>query len=116
MFIFIPIIGGVAALIGAVAPMVIPVAGVVGGLIVAPAVLKASSNAVSLIKDGKVGLEVQQVIKRISDYDEQIGNIIIEKDLEFDNDMFTNEINKIKENLAKIEEKNKELEQLKEKE
>lgn len=108
MFLIIPVIPIIGTLIG-----IVPIAvSVVGGLIIAPAVLKASSNAVNLVKDGKVGLEVQAVIKRISDYDEQIGNIIIEKNLKFDNDMFTNEIKKIKENMAKLEKKRDELKQL----
>lgn len=111
MFLIIPVIPVIGTLIGIV-PIVVSVAGVVGGLIIAPAVLKASSNAVNLVKDGKVGLEVQAVIKKISDYDEQIGNIVIEKDLKFDNDMFTNEIKKIKENTAKLDEKRDELKQL----
>ena len=111
MYLIIPIIGAIPV----IASMVVPVAGAVGGLIIAPAVLKASGNAINLIKDGKVGLEAQKVIKKISDFDEQIGTIIIEKELEFDNDMFTKEIDSIKENMKKIEEKKKELEIIKEK-
>ena len=110
MFLIIPIIGGLVA----IAPMVVPAAGVVGGLIIAPTVLKASSNVVNLIKDGKIGLEAQAIIMRIGEYDEQIGNIVIENGLEFDNDMFTKEISLIKENMKKIETKRNELEKIKE--
>ena len=94
MFLIIPIIAG--ALIGAVAPMIISIAGTVGGLIVARVVLKASSNAVALLKDGKIGLDVQKFVKKISDCDEQIGNIIIENNLEFENEMFTKKLKKLK--------------------
>lgn len=87
----------------------------VGGLIIAPAVLKASSNAVKLVKDGKIGLEAQGIIKRISEYDEQIGTIIIDKNIKFDNKLFASEITKIKENMKKIKEKEKALEQIKQK-
>ena len=114
MFLIIPFFA-IPAMIGTAVSIIVPVAGVVGGLIVAPAVLKASGNAVDLIKDGKVGLEAQKIIKKISDYDEQIGTLVIEKGLEFENEMFTKEINSIKENMKKIEEKKKELEELKNK-
>ena len=76
------------------------------------AVLKASSNAVQLIKDGKVGLDVQKVVKKISDCDEQIGTIVIDNNLQFDNEMFTKEIDEIKHNTQIIEELKKELEKL----
>ena len=84
-------------------------AGTVGGLIIAPSVLKASSNAVALVKDGKVGLDVQKIIRKINDCDEKIGTIIIEEDLKFDNEMLMREIKKIKENLKKLKEKEKKL-------
>lgn len=106
MFIIIPILPFIPAALGAI----VPVATAVGTLFVAPVVLKASKNAVDLIKDGKIGLDAQKIIKRISDYDEQIGTIVIEKGLEFDNDVFTAEVKKIKENMAKIEQINKDLE------
>lgn len=109
MYLIIPIIFAIPGIIAAASSVIIPIAGVVGGLIVAPAVIKACGNAVSLVKDGKVGLEAQQVIKKISDYDEQIGTIIIEKNIEFENDIFTNEIVKIRENMKKIEEKETEI-------
>ena len=118
MFLFIPIIPiitGAAGLIAGAVPIIVPLAGTVGGLIVAPAVLKASSNAVLLIKDGKVGLDVQKVVKKISDCDEQIGTIVIDNNLQFDNEMFTKEIDEIKHNTQKIEELKKELEKLNEK-
>ena len=63
MFLIIPIIAG--ALIGAVAPMIISIAGTVGGLIVARVVLKASSNAVALLKDGKIGFENEMFTKKL---------------------------------------------------
>ena len=112
MHLIIPIFV-IPGILAAATSVIIPVAGVVGGLIVAPAVTKACGNAVSLVKDGKVGLEVQQVIKKISDYDEQIGTIIIEKKLEFENDIFTKEITKIRDNMKKIEEKEVEITKVK---
>lgn len=99
MFMIIPILPFVGAALGSL----VPVATAVGGLIIAPAVLKASSNAVNLIKDAKVGLAAQKIIKKISDYDEKIGNIIIDKNLEFDNEIFTKEIQKIRDNMKKLE-------------
>lgn len=99
MFIFIPVIPFVGAALGAI----VPVAAGIGGLIVAPAVLKASSNAITLIKDAKVGLDAQKIIKRISDYDEQIGTIIIDNNLQFDNEIFTKEIEILKDNITKLE-------------
>ena len=119
MYLIIPIVGGAMALVStlaAVVPVVIPVTGVVGGLIVSPAVLKASGNAVALLKDGKIGLEVQNVIKKISDCDEKIGDLVIDKNLEFDNEMFNNEIKKLKENIDKLKDKKIEIEKLKAKE
>lgn len=117
MFLLAPIIPialkAAGTLIVTAVPMIIPIAGTVGGLIVAPAVLKASSNAVSLIKDGKIGLDVQKVVKKISDCDEQIGTIVIENNLQFDNEMFRKEIDEIKHNTQKLEELKKELEKLK---
>ena len=112
MFIFLPVIPILPFAVQALGAIV-PIAAGIGGLIVAPAVLKASSNALNLIKDGKVGLDAQKIIKRISEYDEQIGTIIIDKDLQFDHELCTKEIQKIKENISKLEEKNKALEELK---
>ena len=100
MFLIIPFLG----LIPVVASVIVPVAGVVGGLIIAPAVLKASKNAVALVKDGKVGLEAQGISKRISEYEEKIADIIIEKNLEFDSELIKTEISRIKENMKKLEE------------
>lgn len=111
MFLIIPVVAALAAAAGAIAPIV----SVVGGLIIAPAVVKACGNAAELVKDGKIGLEVQGIIKRISEHEEQIGTLIIDNNLEFDNDLFTNEINKIKENIKKIAEKESEIAKLKEK-
>ena len=38
--------------------------------------------------------------------------VLVEQNLEFDNILFTNEINKIKENMKKIKEKEAEIEKL----
>lgn len=111
MFLIIPVVAGLAAAAAAITP----IAGAVGGLIIAPTVIKACGNAVTLVKDGKIGLEAQGIMKRISEHEEQIGTLIIDNNLEFDNDLFTNEIKKIKENMKKIEEKESEIIKLKEK-
>ena len=109
MLLIIPIIPATLALLGTAKFVIITI----GGLIVAPAVLKASKSVVDLVKDGKVGLEAKKVIKKISDYDEQIADIVIEKKLRFDNAIFTDEIEKIKKYLEKVEIKKKEVERIK---
>ena len=50
MFIFLPVIPILPFAVQALGAIV-PIAAGIGGLIVAPAVLKASSNALNLIKD-----------------------------------------------------------------
>ena len=112
MLLIIPVVGGLVAAASAITPIV----GTVGGLIIAPVVIKACKNAVTLVKDGKIGLEAQVFMKRISEHEEQIGTIIIEKNLEFDSPIFTDEIHKIKENMKKVEEKELEIIKLKKEE
>ena len=109
MLLIIPIIPAALALLGTAKFVIITI----GGLIVASAVLKASKSVVDLVKDGKVGLEAKKVIKKISDYDEQIADIVMEKKLRFDNAIFTDEIEKIKKYLEKVEIKKKDIERIK---
>ena len=96
----IPVIGpGIKFLIDGVV--------VVGGLIIVPSVSKASSNAINLIKDSKSRLDTQKIIKKINEYDEQIGTIIINKKLKFKHDMIMKEIKILRENIAELEKINK---------
>lgn len=80
---------------------------------VLPMIIKIFSKSSSLANDGKVALEIQKVRKRINDYNEQIGTLIIENSEKISNAMFIQEIEKIKENMMKIEEKEAELAQIK---
>ena len=64
MYLIIPAIFAIPGIIATAASIIVPVAGVVGGLIVAPAVTRACGNALSLVKDSKVGLEAQKVVKK----------------------------------------------------
>ena len=79
-----------------------------GGVYISPVVLKITSNAMNLINDAKVGIDAQKIIKRISEYEEEIGTLVIEKRLKFKNQIINNEISIIKDKIKKIEEKNKE--------